>query len=437
MSPVEIGDLIRRLRKERGLRLEDLADENISPATISNIERGMAHVQRVKVEYLLQKLDVSPEQAKELIQGEKRNLQLLNQRLCVAESFIRMGEAKKALSLLKLCRMNHPITKARVHHLKGKAYGLLKQWPKMEREYQEAIRCGQKMEQPEWVAKSYNQLGLIAFHQNDLHEALKQTDKGLQSLSENTEPSDIRYLLYRNKVIYLERLDQVGQALQVVNEIWPEVHRIQELDTVLSLYWAKSELLRRSKMWDKAFETAEEGLKLARLNRAYVSLFDLATVLGSISMEQKEWEWALLYFDLALGLKEHVSNPKVITTVYTRMGQLHIEREEWMEAQTSLEKAIQHGEKHHDVPRVTDTLITMGTLFYRKGDGSKGIPYLNRAVSMAEKHGLMEKLRDALYNLSHLLANTDQEAFTQTVIRFYEVQRELGQKEAPRIESIF
>lgn len=40
----EVGSIIRKVRRERGLRLEDLADENIFPATISNIERGVSHV---------------------------------------------------------------------------------------------------------------------------------------------------------------------------------------------------------------------------------------------------------------------------------------------------------------------------------------------------------------------------------------------------------
>jgi transcriptional regulator with XRE-family HTH domain len=38
----ELGAIIGKIRKEKGWRLEDLADENISPATISNIERGVA-----------------------------------------------------------------------------------------------------------------------------------------------------------------------------------------------------------------------------------------------------------------------------------------------------------------------------------------------------------------------------------------------------------
>lgn len=51
----EIGEVIRKKRKEQGLRLEDLADNNISPATISNIERGINHVNVHKIMYLLKK----------------------------------------------------------------------------------------------------------------------------------------------------------------------------------------------------------------------------------------------------------------------------------------------------------------------------------------------------------------------------------------------
>jgi cytoskeletal protein RodZ len=44
----ELGEIIRKIRKQRGLRLEDLADDNISVATISNVERGVPHVSMEK-----------------------------------------------------------------------------------------------------------------------------------------------------------------------------------------------------------------------------------------------------------------------------------------------------------------------------------------------------------------------------------------------------
>ena len=54
----EIGEIIRRVRKKRGFQLEDLADEKISPATISNIERGVPHVSYQRAMYLLEKLNL-------------------------------------------------------------------------------------------------------------------------------------------------------------------------------------------------------------------------------------------------------------------------------------------------------------------------------------------------------------------------------------------
>lgn len=67
----EIGGIIRKVRKERGLRLEDLADDNISPATISNVERGVSHVKMEKVYYILEKLGIPMDQLPEFLLRER------------------------------------------------------------------------------------------------------------------------------------------------------------------------------------------------------------------------------------------------------------------------------------------------------------------------------------------------------------------------------
>lgn len=56
VSPVELGKWIRQQRRERGLRLEDLAGVGLSVATISNIERGIPRVRPKKFALLLKKL---------------------------------------------------------------------------------------------------------------------------------------------------------------------------------------------------------------------------------------------------------------------------------------------------------------------------------------------------------------------------------------------
>ncbi|MFD1425567.1 transcriptional regulator with XRE-family HTH domain [Kroppenstedtia sanguinis] len=70
LSFPEVGEIIGKIRRERGLRLEDLADENISPATISNLERGASHVRQEKMSYLLKKLDIPLERLPEMLLTE-------------------------------------------------------------------------------------------------------------------------------------------------------------------------------------------------------------------------------------------------------------------------------------------------------------------------------------------------------------------------------
>ena len=55
--------------------MEDVADENISPATVSNLERGVSHVKQEKMYYLLDKLGISIDKLPELIIDQKEELE--------------------------------------------------------------------------------------------------------------------------------------------------------------------------------------------------------------------------------------------------------------------------------------------------------------------------------------------------------------------------
>lgn len=78
MDFVKVGQLIRKTRKERGMTLDDLADDYIPRATLSSIERGLTQ-NHVKVRYLLRKLDLSLSELskKDQEEAEERRLDLL------------------------------------------------------------------------------------------------------------------------------------------------------------------------------------------------------------------------------------------------------------------------------------------------------------------------------------------------------------------------
>ncbi|MFS8514779.1 MAG: helix-turn-helix domain-containing protein, partial [Planifilum fulgidum] len=104
MDPLEIreiGEVIRKVRKERGMRLEDLADEHISPATISNIERGVPHVSKDKVNYVLDKLGLSLDRLPEMMTREQKKLEDIRLQLTAVESLIEAKENKLAAEKLE------------------------------------------------------------------------------------------------------------------------------------------------------------------------------------------------------------------------------------------------------------------------------------------------------------------------------------------------
>lgn len=117
----EIGGIIRRVRKEKGLRLEDVADENISPATVSNLERGVSHVKQEKMYYLLDKLGISIDKLPELIIDQKEELERGKFNLFTIESLRDNGFPELALEKLNQMQLEdqHPLA-AYAYLIKGK-----------------------------------------------------------------------------------------------------------------------------------------------------------------------------------------------------------------------------------------------------------------------------------------------------------------------------
>src|SRR5699024_6500031 len=162
----KMGEIIRRVRKIKGLRLEDLADEQISPATISNIERGVPHVKQDKLYYLMEKLGISMEQIPELIKGEEEKLQELKTKLISYESLSSMGKHELCLQKLKELEAeiddSHPYAPD-YYYIQGKCYRHLKKWRQAENAYYQAIRVSQHTP-TDTEAAAFNELSLCSFY---------------------------------------------------------------------------------------------------------------------------------------------------------------------------------------------------------------------------------------------------------------------------------
>ncbi|WP_240511876.1 helix-turn-helix domain-containing protein [Paludifilum halophilum] len=426
----EIGESIRKIRKERGLRLEDLADKNISPATISNIERGVPHVNMEKAKYLLSKMGLEMSDLPDLIVDDQQELQNFEFELFTIETLQGIGKTDQALERLEQLEWDdeHPLA-ATVYYLKGKCYSSRKQWKQAEKSFHHAVRLSKKDPENNIGAASYSELGICRYQQNDLHQAVYYTDLGIQAYRESGERPQFKYILKKNKAVYLERLGRLTESLKEVQGVWENLTQIKQAEVVLGFYWLHSELLRKNGLTDESIQIAREGLELARLNHQYFIMFDLWTVLGSAYMNQKNWNKAESCFQMALQLDGLFSEGKVFTTTYARLGLLHMVRKEWDSAGIMIEKAVQNGEQHNDAPRLTFALLVQGDFYRARYRWEDAIDAYEQALQLAQHHHYKKKEYQALFRLAECWENVNEREFQKCMKSMYRVQQELQNEE--------
>ncbi|QKG83307.1 helix-turn-helix transcriptional regulator [Kroppenstedtia pulmonis] len=434
----EIGEIIRKIRKEQGFRLEDLSDDNISPATISNIERGVPHVKQDKIRYLLNKLNIDPDQLPYLILQEQQELQDLEFALFSAEVTRDMGQPFESLQELKEIQIDdsHPYA-SHYYYLTGKCYAGLKKWSNAEHSFYQAIRMINQtptLNQTNLEAASFAELGLCSYLQNDLQKALILTDNGLNAFVERGERIYVRHVLHLNKAIYLERLGRIGESMRVVQDSWDLFPEIDEIDTILTFYWLRSELLRRMGQYEEALYYAQRGLEIGRRNKNFDLMFDQWTVLGSVYVSMNKLNRAEVCFKKALHLKGISQKSKLITT-YARLGVLYISQKNWDAAYEMIKEAIRLGEQYNNIPRFITALHVMGDLNYFRGNNKEAIPYYQRALELSVKHDFKKKQHNALLRLAQCWENVDERVFNELTNNIYAVQLELQKEEVSLLDE--
>lgn len=379
----------------------------IFPQQPSAILNEVSHVRQDKMYYLLDKLNIPLEKIPELVLGEKEELSHLKFELDAIESLKRMGqwtEASQALNRLDLSD-DHPYA-PEYYWLKGTIHLFQKKYTKAERFLIDAIRLSKQSSyavNANIEAYCFNDLSLCSYFQNNLDQALQYTKSGLAAVNPEGEREFVKYILLRNQATYLERLGRVVEALRIVEDIWEELPQVQKTETVLGFYWLKSELLRKSGALKDAIPVAREGLKLASLNRHFSMTYDHWVVLGSIYMDQKDWEKAETSLNIALKIaKNHVNDSRVIRG-YIQLGLLNIQKKQWQAAKEALQTAIIKGEKLQSTAYLTDAFLTMGSLYSAQEQLEEAVSYFHKAAELSEKHDYKDKKVQAWYHLAMCL----------------------------------
>ena len=424
----ELGEVIRKVRKERGLRLNDLADDNISQATISNIERGIPHVHAEKRQYLIRKLGIE-DKLPELLLGEQKLLQDIKFQLFITEVIHDTGKYQQAYERLMQMELDddHPYA-ATYNYLKGECHLGLRKWKKAERDFYNAIRiAGQSSydSNSNIEAAAFDALGRCVYFQGDLNKALDFVHSALDAYNPKGERNHLKYTFLHNQVVYLQKLDRNGEAMRIIDEVWNQIGQIEQSKIALGFYVLRSNLLCKLGVYDEAIQCALDGLEKSRITGQFEPMFDLWSTLGVCYIMTKEWERAESAFNTALELKKYASNENVLITVYSRMGILYMEQEKWDQAQKSIQKAIEIGEKANSPFPLSFATLMMGDLLFRQGMKSESIPYYKKTIKLARKNNYKKREYRALLSLSRCWEGVNEEEFDQCLRSMYIIQQEL------------
>jgi tetratricopeptide (TPR) repeat protein len=302
-----------------------------------------------------------------------------------------------------------------------------KKWKQAERAFYNALRHSQQNSYKEhnMEATSYFGLGLCAFLQNKREEALDFFNNGIEAFDQEGENHETLHLLNRYKALVLYELGRITEAIHLVKNYWDQLSLVEEIDTILTFYWLRAELSRRTGLIEEAIHYTLKGIDIARYNRHYSGMFDLWLVLGTIYTSQQKWEKAEIALTMAKKLEGKFPVDSRLSVVYTRLGILKYKQEQYEEAYPHFHKAVNLSEKFQDWVRLVNNLIMLGDLCITMSNINEAIHYYEKAIHYTQKNDLKEKEYHTWYRLAQCYHGLDEEKFQYCMRKTFELKQML------------
>ncbi|SDY23587.1 helix-turn-helix transcriptional regulator [Thermoactinomyces sp. DSM 45892] len=402
--------LRRRRMKELGKSMGDLEDYLISKSTISNIEKAKGKFASRTIEIYLEKLGLTEDEILKKAQEVRRNLVEYSDQLDAVGHIIDLGYQSIALKQLGRFEFEeyHPLMIC-VVFLYGRIFYEEKDYDRAKEKYLLAIElCKKKYNHnpsDNIIARCYKELARCSYKTNNLDQTLQYVDLGLDSYDETKEGKEIKYHLLGNKVMYLSKSSQNEQASRLLDQIWPEVEKLDsshEDTSVFNLYKHRSILLRDSKMYAEAHQCCRKGMQIAR-NRSNNSMIghylDFLIISGSIYLKQKMFNKAFDRLVLAIDSDSDLHSPRRHMDAHTYLGILFSSKKDWKQAIYHLNKAIQLEQENPDPFRLSQTLIVMGDVYLLQDQLLEALNYYQKSITISEKYNFRQREYAALWKL--------------------------------------
>lgn len=415
MNRKKTGSALRVKRKKLGISLEDMADKmQLSPSTLSLIERGMENVKDEKYEDYAKQLGCS-HLVGVVEEVEKKETELNNQLQKIVQIII----ANPTYGRKKLQQLNnsedlkiYPNINPIYLFLLGRCFFEDKDWLKAEEmllNVLKEIKKSNELNSSNLEAACWNELSRISYFQNKIKQALQFTKNGLKCFKPNGDRLHYYYFLLLNQAVYYEKLNKMEKALQATERLENaikslnrnEIHLYVRTSVLIQMYDMYATIYNKMDSQEKALKYVEKGIRISWINQDFDRLFTLLTTKGNILHKLNRTTEAEEHYKMAFDIRPKVKQKYLLPYNFTNLGVLLLEQGKLEEAKKVVNKAIETSEKNNDLLSQTKSFLIMGKWYIKQNLFNEAIPLFKKAEKIAEEHHFSGEYSEAILYLCY------------------------------------
>lgn len=364
------------------------------------------HAQRAKVDSLLHEIDQLGNIEKNL--QDTTHVRLHNElgwEYYLLSSYDTAAyHVDRALVLLQSMPSQHPFAR----HLRGDALNtqgsLLSEHAEYDSALQifrQAVYLWKQLNDTLGLANAYNNMGIIYDYRGEFDQSIAQYSRALElrkAVNDMVGVADAYNnlgVVYHFQGLYQQALENYLSALE-------RYRQAGDLDGVAYIYNNIGMVYKRQEQYADALASYEDALEI-RLELG-ASKRDIGSTYANIAgvyMDQADYESALRYDSLALGIFEDIGDQYRIASIMNNMGIILSKLENIGEAIAYGKRALAIKREINARKNIISTLNLLCELLVKEGRLSEAQAYCQEAVTLAQEVGSKDYLLSAYQNAAH------------------------------------
>lgn len=433
LEQIELGNLIRKKRKSLGLTLTDLAGENISVPTISNIERGVVNnVSEDKIAYLLEKLGLDERTIEQMKQSDTEEREAVEFELSIINNLVETGvldiAREQILALEKLETLNsHEDLLAELQLAKAHLYRRQKQWDRASRLFRKVIQIAGEAQFDSTLniePEAYCYLGQCVYQdREDCEQALRYSESALQAFDEDGEKAYLKGRIYYDKAVYHYHLEAYAPAYECIHEAKEASTKASDIRLLVLAYNLEGTILKKQKMYAKAIPLFKKAIDISTSlysNQALSS--SLYLNLGDNYYHAGKYDEAKYCYDIGAELCQKTKDHRILSLIYCSYGELYFNTEEYDKAAEFADKAAEIAKKHTTALEYLQVLVLKARIESYQDDETVLVT-CQEGIKLAEKVKQYEKKKTFHFILAKFYNKiNDEERFMHETRNMFHVE---------------